>query len=123
VRTGRLSPDALAGTEWVLRRWAWQEPAPGEPAVTLRFADGRFAGSAGCNSYTASVQAGKQPGDISLGPAAATRKTCPEPTMGIESRFLSALGAVEQFSFRDGRLVLTYRPENKGLLFERAPAR
>jgi heat shock protein HslJ len=123
VRTGRLSPDALAGTEWVLRRWAWQEPAPGEPAVTLRFADGRFAGSAGCNSYTAPVQAGKQPGDISVGPAAATRKTCPEPTMGIESRFLSALGAVEQFSFRDGRLVLTYRPENKGLLFERAPAR
>ena len=55
-------PEAMAGTEWVLRAWRDGEAAPAEPAVTLRFKGGRFAGSSGCNRYTAPVEAGTRDG-------------------------------------------------------------
>lgn len=106
--TGRLGPDVLSGPEWVLRSWTATEAAPVEPAVTLSYQDGRLAGSAGCNQYTTSISTGTQPGDITVGPAAVTRKMCPEPEMAVEDRYLRQLAAVVQFSFMAKHLVLTY---------------
>jgi len=121
---GRLSIDAIGGTEWVLRSWSWNEPAPPEPRVTLRFEDGKLVGTAGCNRYFAPVGAGELPGSMTVGPAGATRMACAAPAMAVESRFLGQLAGVSKFGFVATRLALTYRrPDGVGaMLFARATA-
>ena len=112
--TGRLSVATLAGTEWVLRAWGWNEKAAPEPEVTLAVQEGRFAGQSGCNRYFAPVTPGEMPGDVRVGPAAGTRMACPEPAAGVESRFLVQLQGVSKFGFIAGQLALTY--ERGGVL-------
>lgn len=120
---GRLSLSTIAGTEWVLRSWAWDEPAPLEPQVTLVFEDGRLAGSAGCNRYFAAAETGASPGDVSVGPAGSTRRACPDPIMAVEDRFLRQLGGVRKFGFMTAQLALTYESNgSRGtMLFARRP--
>ena len=118
---GRLSLDALAGTTWTLRSWRPNEPFNSSAAVTLRVQDGTFTGSAGCNTYRASVTPGAGPGEIKVGAAIATRMACPEPAMSVETRYLRALQAVTRFGFAAGQLALTYQQDVTfgTLLFER----
>jgi heat shock protein HslJ len=74
--------------------------------TTAVFADGRLAGSAGCNNYTASYE---QEGDaLTVGPAATTRKMCaaPEGIMEQEQAYLAALASVAGYRIQDGRLEL-----------------
>ena len=125
VPRGRLTPDAMAGADWVLRAWTAAEPAAAEPAVTLGFEGGRFAGYAGCNRYTAAVAAGDQPGDIAVGPVAGTRMMCPEPVMATETRFLRSLGGAGKFTFVAGQLALTTEQDGTGsvMFFDRATPR
>lgn len=123
--TGRLSLDAVAGSEWVLRRWSWDEPAPVTPEVTLSYVDGRLAGSSGCNRYTAPVTAGEVPGDLSVGVTIGTRMACPEPAASVEDRFLSLLGGTVKYGFVLGELALTYQMDDGtvgSMLFESRPA-
>ncbi len=123
--TGRLSPEVLGGgAEWVLRSWDIGEPAPAEPEVTLVSRDDRIGGSSGCNRYTAPVEAGAAPGDLELGPAAATKMMCPEAAMQVEDRFLRQLGATTKLGFHLGRLALTYTTDEGAgtMLFERREA-
>ena len=119
--TGRLTPELLAGTEWVLRRWNLDEPAPSTPDVTLIYASGRLSGTSGCNGYSAVVTPGTVPGDVSVGPAAVTRRMCPDSVMAVEARFLWQLGEVRRFGFLLGQLALSYEHagEHGALLFER----
>ena len=112
TKTGRLSVDALAGTQWVLKAWAWDEAAPASPEVTLKLDGSRVAGSAGCNNYFAPVTPGDAPGDIAVGPAVATRMMCPEPDMTVETRLLGQLSGVRQVSFVAGQLALSYTRED-----------
>ena len=122
VKTGRLSLDTLAGTEWVLKSWAWDEPAPAAPEVTLKLDGTRLVGSAGCNTYFAQVKAGDAPGDLTIGPAGATRKMCPEPAMSVETRFLQQLNGVTRLRFVAGQLALPYAKPDKTfgvMLFDR----
>jgi heat shock protein HslJ len=126
AKTGRLSVEALAGTEWVLRSWGRDEPAPASPEVTAKFEGQRVAGSAGCNSYFAQLGAGAAPGDLKVGPAGATRKMCPEGQMSVEGRFLRQLGGVTGMRFIAGRLALSYSKTDKTfdvMLFDRRAAR
>jgi heat shock protein HslJ len=119
--TGRLSLDTLAGTQWVLRAWDLEEPAPAEPEVTLAYLDGRLAGTSGCNRYTASAKAGATPGDLTVGPAAGTRMACPEPQSAVEAQFLKQLGGAKKFGFLLGRLALSYEKDGGAygtMLFE-----
>jgi heat shock protein HslJ len=118
--TGRLLPSVLEGGEWVLRAWSLEEDAASEPEVTLRAADGGWAGTSGCNRYTVGVVAGESPGDVKLGPIAGTRMACPDPAGAIEARFLGALGSVSRIQFLGGRLALRYEAgaESGLLLFE-----
>ena len=123
--TGRLSLDALGAGTWVLRAWDEREPAPALPSVTLSFAAGRFAGSAGCNRYTASASDGPTPGEVSVGPVVATRMACPDAQAAVEARFLQQLAAVRRYAFRAGRLQLTAAADDgstKTMLFEAAAA-
>ena len=124
--TGRLSLDTVAGTEWVLRAWDLEEPAPAEPEVTLAYMDGRLAGTNGCNRYTAGAKGGASPGDLTVGPAAGTRMACPEPQSAVETRYLGQLGGAKKFGFLLGRLAVSYEKDGGGfgtMLFEgRTPA-
>jgi heat shock protein HslJ len=115
----------MAGADWVLRSWTATEPAASEPAVTLVFEGGRFAGHAGCNRYTAGVEAGDQPGDIAVGPIAGTRMMCPEPVMATETRFLHSLGDAGKFTFVGGQLALTSEQDGtfSTMYFDRATPR
>jgi heat shock protein HslJ len=119
--SGRLTPEALEGTEWVLRKWDPNEPAPATPEVTLVYASGRFSGTSGCNGYSAAVTPGVGPGELTVGPATGTRRTCPDSAMAVEQRFMRHLGDVRRFGFLLGQLALSY--EHAGtrgtLLFER----
>jgi len=109
TKSGRLSLETIAGTEWVLRNWSWDEPAPPAPEVTLAVQGGRFVGSAGCNRYFAAATPGTAPGDVSVGPAGATRMMCPEAAMQVEDRFLEQLSSTVKYGFVFGRLALTYK--------------
>jgi heat shock protein HslJ len=109
VVEGRLTPSAIESTEWVLRSWSWDEPAPAEPEPTLVLVGDRIAGDAGCNRYFASVSEGAAPGEISLGAAGTTRMACAPERMAIEDRFLSQLAGVRSFGFMVGQLALTYQ--------------
>jgi heat shock protein HslJ len=125
--TGRLTPEALAGSEWLLRAWKRGEPAPDQPEVTLRYDGGRLAGKSGCNRYSTAVTAGSVPGDVSLAPLVMTRMACADPQMEVEARFARQLEAVTKMGFMLGQLALTYTlqgEEPADMLFEaRPPAR
>ncbi len=124
ARTGRLSIETLAGTEWVLHAWAWDELAPATPVVTVKFDGIRLAGHARCNNYFAQMKPGDQPGELNVGPAGATRMMCPESAMTVETRFLQQLGGVTQMRFMAGQLALPYANKDKTfgvMLFDRRP--
>lgn len=116
--TGTLSIVDIAGVEWVLTRFAANEPAPAEPEVTLEIDDDRVIGSAGCNRYFAAIEEGPTPGDVKVGSPGSTRRACPGDIMALESRYLNRLGQVVKFGFSLGRLVLTWRGDDAmGSLF------
>ena len=103
---------ALAGRQWVLREWRAGERFEGKPAVTLGYTEGRLIGRAGCNRYTADVKPGAMPGNLLVGPIAATRMMCPQSVMAVESRFLDALAAAQRWALlASGDLALTYATE------------
>ncbi len=105
---GRLSTADLAGISWQLTHFSWDETASNEPAITLHVQDGQISGSSGCNRYTGSIRDGESPGDMEIGPIAATRRACPPPIMDAEQLYLEALAAANRFTFLAGDLALTY---------------
>ena len=104
--SGKLSVDALEGSNWRLTDMGNGQPLPQNVEVTLSFDAGRIAGSSACNRYSAAIRDGERPGDIVIGPAMVTRKACPDPLMETEMHFLDALSLVTSFSFRVGSLAL-----------------
>jgi heat shock protein HslJ len=78
-----------------------------ETAITATFgADGQLTGSAGCNTYIAAYQT--EGNSITIGPAAATRKLCPQPEglMAQEAQYLAALETAATYQLRGDRLEL-----------------
>ncbi len=126
IKTGRLTLDALAGTNWVLHAWGVAEPAATQPEVTLSYAAGRFTGHSGCNRYTTGVTPGTLPGELKVGLVAGTRMACPDAVSSAETRFLERLQTARRFDFRSGRLAITSSGSegpNTMMLFEAiAPA-
>jgi heat shock protein HslJ len=89
--------------------------------VTAEFgADGRVAGSGGCNQFSGGYTL---EGDgLAIGPVASTRKACLEPE-GVgeqEAAYLAALARVTTWSFREERLQL--RAADGALQVEFRPA-
>lgn len=73
--------------------------------TSLDFAEGRVAGLAACNTYTASYEVDGSA--LTIGPAAATRKMCPEALMNQEQAFFDALGRVTRYEIDEtGALLL-----------------
>ena len=121
VSPSRLSLETIGNTEWVLRSWDFKESAPAQPVVNLIFKDGRFTGSSGCNNYFAPAKEGTMPGDVEVGLAGTTRKSCPDKEMSVERRFLDQLARVKKFGFLVTQLALSWEKEGvwKTMLFEK----
>ena len=121
AKAERLTLDTIGNTEWVLRSWDLKAPAPKQPTVTLVFKDGRFTGSSGCNNYFAPAKEGTMPGDVEVGPAGTTRKSCPDNEMSVEARFLDQLARVKKFSFLTIQLALSWEKESvwKTMIFDK----
>jgi heat shock protein HslJ len=121
VGRSRLRLETLGKTEWVLRSWDLKESPPKQPVVTLVFRDGRFTGSSGCNHYFAPAKEGSIPGDVEVGTAGTTRKSCPENDMAVERRFLDQLVRVKKFGFLVTRLALSWEKDGiwKTMLFDK----
>ena len=117
----RLTLGTIGNTEWVLRSWDLKAPAPKQPTVTLVFKDGRFTGKSGCNNYFAPVKEGNIPGDVEVGPAGTTRKSCPDNEMSVEARFLDQLVRVKKFGFLVTQLALSWEKDGvwKTMLFDK----
>lgn len=94
----------LPGTLWSAERIAG-DVIPSGIEITLNFGrDGRLHGSAGCNRYFSDYNL--KTDALTLGPIGATRKLCPDLQMTAEKRFLAALGKVNSWAVKDGKLVL-----------------
>ena len=80
---------------------------------TALFSEGQLSGTGGCNPFTAAYKV--EGGQITLGPAAATRKFCNEPEgiMDQEQQYFEALGRARTFSLTPEKLEL--RDENGSL--------
>jgi heat shock protein HslJ len=117
----RLSLATIGNTEWILRAWDLKQAAPKQPTVTLAFKDGRFTGSSGCNNYFAPAKQGNIPGEVEVGPAGTTRKSCPNREMSVERRFLDQLVRVKKFGFLDTRLALSWEKDGvwKTMFFDK----
>lgn len=74
--------------------------------ITLNFGeDGRLAGRAGCNSYSASYELEFE--TLTFGAAMSTRMACAPALMNQESRFFGLLETVERYEFDStGALIL-----------------
>jgi heat shock protein HslJ len=120
--------QALAGTSWKVTsfnngRQAVVSTITGTD-LTLQFsADGRIAGSAGCNRYNAPY--GQEGRKLAFGPAAATRMACakPEGVMEQEQQFLKALGTVATARVEGNTLELRTAEDALAMVLTRADAR
>lgn len=104
--TGILSLTALEGKEWVLFDAGPEIQLPDNVRVTLSVSEGRISGHSGCNRYSASIEYGPAPGEISIGPTMGTRMACPADQMALETKFLGLLSNAGVFRFTAGQLVL-----------------
>jgi len=113
---GVLALSMLAANEWLLVEMDGQPlPAGVEPPL-IHFERESVRGFAGCNRFTAPVKETK-PGEIDIGPAAATKKACPPEQMELEQKFLAQLDAVDRYTYLAGQLGLSWTDgERSGLL-------
>ena len=112
---------ALEDTVWVLE--SYREPGNlkavlEDTEITIEFksAEGRFGGSAGCNSYGSGYEVNQDKLTIP-GPIMSTMMACPEPVMNQEREYLSALEAAESYEIKGDQLSIT--AGQKVLVFRR----
>ncbi len=93
-----LGQTTLAGTSWVMSS-AGKRP----PSISFE-ADGKVAGSGGCNRFFGGYE---QEGEsLSFSPLGSTRMACPPGIMKIEKEFFDMLGAVRKAKVEASTLVL-----------------
>jgi heat shock protein HslJ len=105
---GTFSLAVLDGSEWKLDQFSRTDLAPGEPPITLAFADGRISGKSACNRYFAAISPGDGDGSVKIGQAGSTMMACTPEVMALEKRYLGALAGVDKLGFVAGRLALGY---------------
>ena len=102
---------ALGGTRWVATminngRGGVVGLIEGTEVSAVFGADGRVAGSGGCNQFSGPYAL--DGAALAIGPVAPTMKACPAPE-GVgdqEAAYFAALGRVRHWSIREGRLEL-----------------
>ena len=111
ILTYRAQSPQLAGTSWTVLAYNNGKQAVvsvlATPTLTAVFGrDGNLTGFAGCNNYNASYKATAP--TISIGPVAATRKECGEPTgvMNQEALYLAALQTAATYRVEGTRMEM-----------------
>jgi heat shock protein HslJ len=100
-----LSPQTLTGTEWRIDTVAGV-PALADRPASISFAEGRIAGTSGCNRFSGSYHLNTTV--LTLGPVAATKMACPGTAMDQETKLFAILKGSVGMRFRNGdTLILT----------------
>jgi len=116
-KDGVTSPESLYGA-WELHELNGEQVSAEQlPTIELK-EDGTLHGFSGCNILNGSFMA-QENGVISFGEMATTRMSCPD--MQLESGFLAALAAVDQFSVSENRLTLLSGDKTIALFLPHAP--
>lgn len=105
---GVLAVSMLGANEWTLIEMDGQPVPGGMEAPLIHFEGDSVRGFAGCNRFNATVKE-TRPGEIEIGPAAATKKACPTEQMELETKFLAQLDAVNRYTYLAGRLALGWQ--------------
>ena len=107
----------LEGVPWVLASGVdvagWEDVAP-----SATFADGRVAGSTGCNRFSGAYATDGE--SLELGQVASTEMACAPPAGEVESAFVAALQRVAVWSVTDDELVLHDADHEEVLRFRTA---
>jgi heat shock protein HslJ len=126
LATFKAQSQSLAGTSWNVTGYNNGRQAVvsvlNGTSLTLAFTgDGKVAGSAGCNRYTATYKSDGQ--KLTIGPAAATRKMCAQPdgVMEQEQQFLKALETVATARFEGDRLEMRTAEGALAMTLAKAP--
>ncbi len=109
-----VPPQTLGGSSWHVISYNNGKQAVVSviigTEITADFKDGKLTGSAGCNNYMASYEVnGDNIGDnITVGPAATTRKMCSEPEgiMEQEAQYLAALETAATYQIQSDRMEM-----------------
>jgi heat shock protein HslJ len=102
---GGSDANALRNTAWELESLAGNAVLSGT-TITIEFSEDQISGSAGCNQYGGSYQAGEN--SFGLGDLFATEMGCMEPA-GIleqETAYLEALSAADTYQIAADRLEM-----------------
>lgn len=102
---------------WLLEDMSGHGVADGVETTMVFDADGRVAGSGGCNRFTGSYTF--EEGRLSFGPLAGTKMMCPDAVMNQEDGFLRALGGAVRVEMDGPILVLTVEGSENPLRFAR----
>ncbi|MBR8834826.1 MAG: META domain-containing protein [Stigonema ocellatum SAG 48.90 = DSM 106950] len=120
----QTSSTNLAGTSWKLISLGnpeeLSEPIDGT-TITAQFNENQVRGSGSCNNYIASYETNDDL--LTVGSAAATKKSCAPEILAQESRYFVDLAAVKSYQINDqGQLEIFYETadENGVLLFANA---
>ena len=110
---------SLDGTTWRLTSWAEPDPIPASVSITAEFADGRIAGTAGVNRYTAAVTSGVD-GSFAVEPPISTKMAGPADAMAAETAYLQRLQAATSYAVDGDRLVVNDADGEPSLTFSRS---
>lgn len=106
------APTGLAGSRWSVLRYAGEAGAlvatlPSTDATVEFGADGRFGGTAGCNSFGSDYTVDEGGGTLTFGMFATTMMMCEPPAlMAQEAGLVAALEKTATFEIADGTLSL-----------------
>lgn len=106
---GSSGSGDLEGITWILDEASvagFSADAPDEARATIRFEDGQVGGTAFCNQYGGSYEAGDD-GSLSIELGAMTQMACDEPIGSMEGLYVEALGQVTGFAVDGDTLELT----------------
>jgi heat shock protein HslJ len=116
--TGTITIGTLASIEWMLVSIDGQPIPAGLKPPVVHFEVNSVRGSAGCNRFTAPVKE-TAPGELHIGPAAATKMACPPAEMELEQKFLALFEKASRYTFVAGQLALTGKDGTGALLFSK----
>ncbi len=113
----------IDGTSWSLTTYDVSGTATAVPAgmrVDATFAEGKVAGSSGCNVYNAPVTISEA--TIEVGPAATTSMACDEDRTSLEQAYLGNLANAATFTATSDTLTLFDSSGTSILIFAAAAA-
>lgn len=97
-----LPQESALNGEWIVERIVSDDAS----GASVRFEDGIVSGDTGCNRFRSEIAF--KAAEIQVGPVSLTRQLCPQQKMEQESRFLSGLEKIRQFSFAEpARAILS----------------